>query len=140
MKKLSLVKKKKPIKRLRSSAKKENRELQKNVGKIGWVDRKTLGLNDGHYVFIREVNKKGKCKVNTLSSIKTRKGDGYQKGKIAQIEKGLLYPVPKQDDTLPRFGGIYKGAISNIPLSKIEDIGKHKIKKKHHQIIKKLMK
>ncbi len=123
-------------------AKKKNqarRPFSRLIGKIGWCSGPTLGLDTGHFVFIRRVKNNGKCDVNTLTSIKSRRG-GYEIGKIRMIENGALYPIPKKDDSLPRFGGIDKRIIHDIPLSKIEQIGRHSIKRRHHHYIQKYMK
>lgn len=109
------------------------------IGKIGWCNKRTLGLKQGHYVFIRKKKKNGLCDVNTLTSIGT--GDGhYQLTKVKKIEQGIIYPIPKSDDTLPKFGGIDKRVIRDVPLSKIYEIGRYRVKKKHYPYILKHMK
>lgn len=116
-----------------------NQKKHKYEGKIGWCDEKILGLPRGHYVFIREVKENGKCDVNTLTSISDKNGR-YEFGKVRMIEKGTIYPIPKKDDSLKRFGGVDKRVIKDIPLSKIKYIGKNYVDKKHHYYIKKYLK
>lgn len=116
----------------------KKKRTNKNVGKVGWCDAKTLGLDIGHYVFIRRV-KGNKCDVNTFSSIEDKNGK-IKIGKVRKIQNGELYPIPKKDDTLPRFGGIDNRVIKGIPLTKIKGIGKHRLKRRHHHYIQKYMK
>ena len=56
------------------------------------------------------------------------------------IKKGVIYPIPKNDDSLRRFGGVDKRIIKNVPLEKINNLGNNYIKRKHHYYIKKYMK
>ncbi len=114
------------------------KKRNKNVGKVGWCDGETLGLEVGHYVFIRRVKGK-KCDVNTFSSIEDKNGKIKIK-KVRKIQNGELYAIPKKDDTLPRFGGIDSRVIKNVPLSKVKDIGKHRLKRRHHHYVQKYMK
>lgn len=114
------------------------KKRNKNVGKVGWCDGETLGLAVGHYVFIRRVNGKT-CDVNTFSSIEDKNGKIKIK-KVRKIQNGELYAIPKKDDTLPRFSGIDKRVIKGIPLSKVKDIGKHRLKRRHHHYVQKYMK
>lgn len=114
------------------------KKRNKNVGKVGWCDGETLGLDVGHYVFIRRVNGK-KCDVNTFSSIEKKDGS-FQLKKMQMIRSGDLYPIPKKDDTLPRFGGIDSRVIKDVPLSKIQKIGRYSLKRRHHHYIQKYMK
>ena len=108
------------------------------VGKVGWCDGKTLGLSKGHYVFIRRVYGK-KCSVNTFSSIKKKNGK-FDYPKLNYIENGTIYPIPTQDLTLPRFSGVQKNVIKNVPISSVQDIGKHSLKRRHHNYIQKYVK
>lgn len=108
-------------------------------GKVGWCDSNTLGLSSGHYVFIRKVKRNGLCDINTLTSIENRNGR-YEIPKIDMIKKGVIYPIPKNDDSLRRFGGVDKRIIKNVPLEKINNLGNNYIKRKHHYYIKKYLK
>lgn len=116
----------------------KKKRTNKNVGKVGWCDAKTLGLDKGHYVFIRRVQG-NKCDVNTFSSIENANGT-IEYGKVRKIKTGDLYPIPIKDDTLPRFSGIDNRVIKRIPLTKIKEIGKHRLKRRHHHYIQKYMK
>lgn len=108
-------------------------------GKVGWCDKDTLGLSLGHYVFIRKIKKNGLCDVNTLTSIEDN--DGYFNiSKIKKIKNGVIYPIPKSDDTLRKFGGVDKRVIKNVPINKIQNLGFNSIKKRHHYYIKKYLK
>ena len=112
---------------------------RKNVGKVGWCDAKTLGLSRGHFVYIRSI-KHDKCDINTFSSIEDKSGK-IELPKVDYIKKGLLYAVPTADLTLPRFSGVDKRVIKNIPLGKIKHIGgRYSIKKRHKWYIKKYLK
>lgn len=55
------------------------------------------------------------------------------------LRDGTIYPIPKKDDSLKRFGGVDKRVIKDIPLSKIKYIGKNYVDKKHHYYIKKYL-
>lgn len=114
------------------------KKKNKLVGKIGWCDKDVLGLEDGHYVFIRKTYG-NKCSVNTFTSLKKRNGK-YKLNKIQDIENGKIYPIPKKDLSLPRFSGIHKNTIKNVPVSKIRNIGTHQLKRRHHHYIRKYMK
>ena len=114
------------------------KKRNKLVGKIGWCDKDTLGLSNGHYVFIRN-QYRGKCSVNTVTSLKNRSGK-YKLHKIKDIEIGRVYPIPKKDLSLPRFSGIHKNIIKNVPVSKIKNIGSYQLKRRHHHYIRKYMK
>ena len=124
----------KPAKTPKKAAKKKVNPL---VGKVGWCDGATLGLSKGHYVFIRRVYG-DKCSVNTFTSIKNV-GGMYSIPKIKQVEDGKVYPIPNKDTTLPRFGGVHKNVITNVPVCKIQDIGKNSLKRRHHHYIQKYM-
>lgn len=108
------------------------------VGKVGWCDGKTLGLSTGHYVFIRRVYG-NKCSVNTFTSIGVVSG-GYKINKVQKIETGVIYPIPKKDLSLPRFSGVHKNVITNVPISQIRDVGLHTLKRRHHHYIQKYQK
>lgn len=108
------------------------------VGKIGWCDAQTLGLDTGHFVFIRRVYR-NKCSVNTFTSIKDQKGR-FKFNKLNMIEKGEVYPVSTKDLNLPRFSGVHKNVITNVPLNKIIYIGNHSLKRRHHHYIQKYVK
>lgn len=115
----------------------KKRKTNKLVGKIGWCSANTLGLDKGHYVFIRSVYG-NKCSVNTFTSIKQKDGL-YDLGKIKKIERGSLYPIPKKDSTLHRFSGIHKNVITNVPLDEVENIGRFFLKRRHHHYIQRHM-
>ena len=115
----------------------KKKKVNKLIGKVGWCSGKTLGLEKGHYVFIRRVYG-NKCSVNTFTSIKRPDGR-YKWSKVKLIEEGRLYPIPIQDSTLSRFSGIHKNAITNVPLSKIQGIGNNRLKRRHHHYIQKHM-
>ena len=110
----------------------------KHVGKIGWCDSNVLGLSRGHYVYIRKV-KKGKCDVNTFSSIEDRSGR-IEISKVNYIKEGKLYPIPKKDISLPRFSGIDKRVIKDISIHDIKYKGSKTIKGRHKHYIDKYMK
>ncbi len=108
--------------------------------KIGYVDNKYLGINKpkGHYVYIRKVNNDGTCDVNVVTSLED-KSHRYDFNKLKQVKKGNTYPLPKYDTTFSRWSGINKKPISNVSINKVQDIGKKKIKKRHHFFIGKFM-
>ncbi len=125
--------------RNRSRTNQSNNQNTSNlVGKIGWCSAETLGLDRGHFVFIRKA-KNGKCDVNTLTSLETSPYR-FQLGKINLVRDGLIYPIPKADDNFTKFGGVDKRVIKNIPLSQVELNPNKHIDQKHHSVIKKLMK
>lgn len=109
--------------------------------KIGYVDNRFLGINKpkGHYVYIRKVNNNGTCDVNVVTSLED-KNHRYDFNKLKQVKKGNTYPLPKYDATFSRWSGINKKPISNVPIDKVQDIGRKKIKKRHHFFIGKYMK
>lgn len=111
--------------------------------KIGYCDNKDLkGLEKipgGHYVYIREVHKDGTCDVNIVTSLEG-KDKLVDLKKIKRVRNGNTYPLPKNDATFTRWSGINKDLIKNVDILKIEDIGKKKIKKRHHFFIGKFMK
>ena len=77
--------------------------------------------------------------VNTLTSLETKNGY-FEAGKFPMLRDGTIYPIPKKDDSLKRFGGVDKRVIKNIPLSSIKDVGKNYVAEKHHYYIKKYLK
>lgn len=107
-------------------------------GKIGWCDGNTLNLSTGHYVFVRRVYG-NKCSVNTFTSLKHANG-GYKVSKFQDIESGKIYPIPTKDVTLPRFGGVHKNTITNVPVSSVKRVGRYSLKRRHHRYIRKYMK
>lgn len=109
--------------------------------KIAYIDNKYLGINKpkGHYVYIRKVNKNGTCDVNVVTSLEDKNAK-FDFNKIKQVKKGNTYPIPKYDTNFSRWSGINKKPISNVPINKLQDIGKRKIKKRHHFFIGKYMK
>ena len=80
-----------------------------------------------------------KCSVNTFTSIKKSNGR-YDISKIEKVEQGLVYPIPNKDITLPRFGGVHNNVITNVPINKIQDIGRYELKRRHHHYIQKYVK
>lgn len=74
--------------------------------------------------------------MNTFTSIKKRNGQ-YDASKVQKIEQGVVYPIPKTDTTLPRFGGVHKNVITNVPINKIQDVGRYSLKRRHHHYIQK---
>lgn len=114
------------------------KKKNKLIGKIGWCDKETLGLSNGHYVFIRH-QYGNKCSVNTVTSLKNKNGK-YKLNKLKDVEIGKIYPIPKKDLSLPRFSGIHKNVIKNVPVSKIRNIGFTRLKRRHHHCIRKYMK
>ena len=130
-------------KRTTAAKPKTKRMVQKRknnplIGKVGWCDGKTLGLDTGHYVFIRRVYG-DECSVNTFTSL-TYPNGSYKIRKFPNVESGQIYPIPRKDTTLPRFSGIHKNTITHVPVSSIRDVGKHTLKRRHHGYIRKHMK
>lgn len=115
----------------------KKKKAHRFVGKVGWCNAATLGLDDGHYVFIRRVYG-DKCSVNTFTSLKGK--NGYKTKKIKKIENGEIYPIPKKDLTLRRFSGVHNNTIKNVPLANVENIGKHSLRRRHHHYIQKYVK
>ena len=116
----------------------QKRKVHPLIGKVGWCDAATLGLSKGHYVFIRRVYK-DKCSVNTFTSLSNQSG-GYKLAKIKKIENGEVYPVPKKDLSLSRFSGVHSSVIKNVPIAKIQGIGRNTLKRRHHHYIQKYVK
>lgn len=108
---------------------------------IGYCDNKYLeGLGNipgGHYVYIREVHKNGTCDVNVFTSLE--KNGKYRDNKIKHIKYGLIYPIPKNDGNFSKWTGCSNNMIKNVNISNIKDVGKKKIKKRHHFFIGKYM-
>ena len=113
----------------------------KYKGKIGYCDNKYLGIKSsgGHYVYIREVNKNGTCDVNVITSLEN-KNKQYNFNKLKQVRKGNTYAIPKYDANFTLWSGVNKTPIKNVKTSKITNIGKKKIKKRHFFFIGKFMK
>lgn len=118
--------------------KKRRRKRHKDTFKVGWASGKTLGLAKGHYVFIRKV-RGNKCDVNTFTSI-TSKDNNIVIPKVKMIQKGIVYPIPKNDTKLKRFSGIHKRVIKNVPLNSIRRKNKSMLKGRHYHYILKYMK
>lgn len=99
--------------------------------KIGYVDNKYLGINrpKGHYVYICKVNNDGTCDVNVVTSLEDR-NHRYDFEKIKQVRKGNTYPLPHYDTNFVRWSGVTHKPIKNVPIDKVQDMGK-KIKKRH---------
>lgn len=104
--------------------------------KIGYVDNRYLGINKpkGHYVYIRNVNNNGTCDVNVVTSLENNSRK-FDLNKLSQVRKGNTYPLPKYDTNFVRWSGVTHKPIKNIPVDKIKDVGKKKIKKRHHFFI-----
>lgn len=108
------------------------------VGKIGYCDNRTLGikgadgkpLSGGHYVYIREKNG-DKCNINVITSLED-KNNRYKFDKLSKVKRGYLYPIPKNEADFTQWSAInLDGNIKNIPISRIQSIGKKKIKSRH---------
>ena len=128
----------KPAKTPKKEAKnKPKKKVNPLVGKVGWCSGETLGLKQGHYVFIRRVYG-DKCSVNTFTSIENNKGK-LKFYKVQEIANGRLYPVPQKDVTLPRFSGVHKNVITNVPVKEIEVLKDQQLKRRHHHYIQKYM-
>ena len=110
----------------------------KHIGKIGWCDSHVLGLQRGHFVYIRNV-KNVKCDVNTFSSIEDRNGS-IEIAKVNFIKDGQLYPIPKKDCNLPRFSGVDNRVIRNISIHDIKYKRNYSIKNRHKHYINKYVK
>lgn len=117
--------------------------MQKLKNKIGYCENKNLKglqhLKGGHYVYIRKVNKNGTCDVNVVTSLEDCRHNLDLK-KIQHLKKGNTYCIPKYDANFSRWSGITRKPIKNVKISSIKDIGKKKIKKRHHFFIGKFMK
>lgn len=120
---------------------------KKLEGKIGYCDNLTLGITDkhnnpisgGHYVYICEING-NKCNVNVITSLEDKTGR-YEFHKIKKIKRGYLYPIPKNDATLPLWSAInLDGNIKNVKITDIKSIGKIKMKRKHRFFVGKFTK
>lgn len=113
---------------------------KKHVGKIAYCDNTDLGIGNsgGHYVYIRKVDGR-KCDVNVITSLENHKGK-FDYSKIAHVRKGNTYPIPKRDANFTLWSGVNKTPIKNVPISKLKDIGKKSIKKRHHFYIGKYAK
>ncbi len=108
--------------------------VKKVVNKIGYIENKYLptmkSKTGGHYVYIRQYDKKTKkCIVNTITSLEGKKG--YKFNRLQQVKLGNVYSVPKKDINLPLWSGISANPIKNVDISKIKNIGKIKMKKRH---------
>lgn len=117
-----------------------NKKTNKKVaGKIGFCENAILGITDkygrplkgGHYVYIRETDNSGKCNVNIITSLEDRNGC-FDNFKLGKVKRGYLYPIPKNDAGFSRWSAInLDGNINGIDISKIKDIGKVKMKRRH---------
>ncbi len=132
------------------SGKEKPKEITPNraVGKIGYCDNATLGIVDkygkpikgGHYVYIRELDGTGKCNVNIVTSLED-KNEWYQIEKLHKVKRGMLYPVPKPDADFKQWSAInLDGNINGIAVSKIKNIGKVKMRKRHRFFVNKFTK
>ena len=109
-----------------------------NRAKIGYCSQSDLplpGNKNGHYVYIRKIDKNGMCTVSTFTSLDDTKRN-VKTGKMAQVRNGNIYPVPKTDVNFPRWTGLNKNT-HMIHISKVQDRGKYSIKRKHHFMIDK---
>ena len=109
-----------------------------NRAKIGFCSQADLplpGNRKGHYVYIRDINSNGMCTVSTFTSLDNTK-HRIKTGKMAQVRNGNIYPVPKSDVNFPRWTGLNKNT-HTIHISKIQDRGKYKIKRRHYFMIHK---
>ena len=111
--------------------------------KIGYCDNRNLRglehITGGHYVYIRKDNKNGTCDVNVITSLED-KNKNLKIDKLKQVKRGNTYAVPFRDATFTRWSGINKKPIKNVKTSKIEDIGRKKIKRRHFFFIGKFLK
>ena len=112
-------------------------------GKIAYCDNKNLPglrhLKGGHYVYIRDINKNGKCSVNIITSLEN-KDRTFQMKKIDQVRKGNTYSIPKYDSKFTQWSGVNKTPIYNVEVNKLMDVGKKQIKRRHHFFIGKFLK
>ena len=110
------------------------------VGKIGVCDNSDLGISKKgvHYVYIRSINN-GMCDVNVITSLENRKSSFIFK-KLYQVKNGNTYPIPKKDSNFPLWSGVTHNPIKGVDISKIRDIGKKNIKRRHHFFIGKYCK
>lgn len=113
------------------------------VGKIGYCDNRTLGLNGvngmplsgGHYVYIRELKGANKCNVNIVTSLENRQGV-YDMRKISKVKHGYLYPIPKNDANFSQWPAInLDGNINGVNVSDIKNIGCKKLKTRHKYFV-----
>lgn len=114
---------------------------KKIKNKIGYCDNKDLKIqkSGGHYVYIRNINKNGKCDVNVITSLED-KNNKIVESKIRQVRKGNTYAIPKYDATFSRWSGVTKTPIRNVDVKKIKDIGRKQIKQRHNFFIGKFLK
>ena len=125
--------------------KKENKKVK---GKIGYCDNSILGIKDkfgnplkgGHYVYIRDTDNNGKCNVNIITSLEDKNGN-FNIFKLGKVKRGYLYPIPKNDAGFSRWSAInLDGNIKGVDLSKIKDIGKVNMKRRHRFFVGKFTK
>lgn len=116
------------------------KNLKKMKNKIGYIDNKYLGIPrpGGHYVYIREVNKNGTCDVNVVTSLED-KNKIINQNKLIQVKRGNTYALPLFDTNFVRWSGVNKKPIKNVDITKIQDIGKKKIKRRHDFFIGKYL-
>ncbi|MCM1556210.1 MAG: hypothetical protein NC087_01610 [Anaeroplasma bactoclasticum] len=116
---------------------------KKVVNKIGFVLNKDLpNINSkkgGHYVYIREYDKKTKkCVVNTITSLEDKRFIAKRQ-RLYEVRNGNIYSIPKKDITLPLWSGVSANPIKNVDISNIKGIGKVKMKKRHYFFIGKFL-
>jgi hypothetical protein len=114
--------------------------LKKSLaGKVGYCDNAALGIPKpgGHYVYIREFNG-NTCDVNVVTSLE--KDGRFRLNRVDKVKKGYVYPIPVRDANFTRWSGVTDNPIKNVPVSKIQDIGKKKIKRRHRFFIGKYLK
>ena len=102
-------------------------------GQVGYCENKNLkGLENipgGHYVYITKNNKNGTCEVNVITSLE-QKNQLLKINRINQVRNGNVYPIPYKDANFSQWSGVSHNTITT-KISKIQDIGKKKIKDKH---------
>ena len=118
--------------------------MSKNVkGKIAYCDNKNLKglehLPGGHYVYIRDVDKNGKCNVNVVTSLESAHNQ-YNNNKLKHVRKGNVYPIPVYDSNFSKWSGITKTPITNVDINSLKSIGVKDIKRRHKFYIGKFCK
>ena len=118
----------------------DNMSKKKYKGKIGYVKDIDLGIKNsdrGHYVYVREDNG-NKLKINIITSLEDE-NHVFNKNRIKKIKKGLLYPIPFKDANFNRWSA-FDLTTKNIDKSKILQIGKRKVKRRHKIFVGKFSK
>lgn len=112
--------------------------------KIGYCDNKNLKglehIQGGHYVYIRNVDlNSNKCDVNVITSLENDKHI-YDLQKLKQVKKGNIYVIPRYDGNFTRWSGVNTTVIRNVDATKILDLNKKRIKRRHHFMLGKIIK